>query len=180
MSTTFSVIVTCYNYKTFVEEAVDSALAQTRAPVQVIVVDDGSTDGSTELLKTRYGSDPRVTLVCGVNGGQLAAFQRGAAVAEADVLCFLDADDRWDPDYLEKIGALYDARRDIDFVFSDVVLFGKEEERIGFADRELDLGITAVATYLTAHWYGAPTSALSLRRVLALRTLDLPDEFRIT
>ena len=78
MSTTFSVIVTCYNYRDFVEEAVDSALAQTRAAAQVIVVDDGSTDGSSELLRARYGDDPRVTLLFGENGGQLAAFQRGA------------------------------------------------------------------------------------------------------
>lgn len=178
MGVSFSVVVTCYNYRAFVEEAVDSALAQTRAAAQVIVVDDGSTDGSTELLKSRYGEDSRVTLVFGTNGGQLAAFQRGAAAATGDVLCFLDADDRWAPDYLEKIGALYDERRDVDFVFSDVQLFGNEKGRIGYAEGATDLGYTAVSTYLTAHWYGAPTSAISLRRTLALRTLDLPDEFR--
>lgn len=177
MTTTFSVIVTCYNYKAFVEEAVESALAQSRAAAQVIVVDDGSTDGSTELLQARYGQDARVTLVCGRNGGQLAAFQRGAAVASGDVLCFLDADDRWTPDYLAKIGALYDERRDIDFVFTDTQLFGEEERLLGYADRAMDLGYTAVATYASAHWYGAPTSAVSLRRALALRCLDLPEGF---
>jgi glycosyltransferase involved in cell wall biosynthesis len=52
-STTFAVVVTCYNYKDYVAEAVDSALAQSRAAAQIIVVDDGSTDGSTQLLRER-------------------------------------------------------------------------------------------------------------------------------
>ena len=179
MSTTFSVIVTCYNYRDFVEEAVDSALAQTRAAAQVIVVDDGSTDGSSELLRARYGDDPRVTLLFGENGGQLAAFQRGAAVASGDVLCFLDADDRWLPTHLEQIGALYDERRDVDFVFTDVQLFGDDQRLLAYADRALDLGYTVIGTCALAHWYGAPTSALSLRRHMALRCLDLPHGFRI-
>ena len=103
MSTTFSVIVTCYNYRDFVEEAVDSALAQTRAAAQVIVVDDGSTDGSSELLRARYGDDPRVTLLFGENGGQLAAFQRGAAVASGDVLCFDSYSGRYFKSSMEKL-----------------------------------------------------------------------------
>ena len=178
--TTFCVIVTCYNYKAFVEEAVDSALAQTLAPTQVIVVDDGSTDGSSELLKARYGDDARVTLLCGPNGGQLVGFLRGMAVASADVVCFLDADDRWEPDYLAKLAALYDARADVGFVFSDIIQFGDVKRRMGYADREVDLGYTAIATYALTHWYGAPTSALSLRTELARRCLDLPEDMART
>lgn len=180
MSTTFSVIITCYNYKAFVEEAVDSALAQTRAAAQVIVVDDGSTDGSTQLLQQRYGNDARVTLVCGENGGQLVAFQRGIAAARGDVLCFLDADDRWEPDYLAKIAAVYDARKDVGFIFSDIVLFGQEARTIGYADRAMDLGYTAISTYVLTYWYGAPTSALSLRADYARRCLDLPQDYART
>ena len=174
--TSFAVIVTSYNYIGFVAEAIDSALAQRRAPAQVIVVDDGSTDGSPGLLRERYGDDARVTLLCGENGGQLAAFQRGVAAADADVLCFLDADDRWEPDYLAKIGELYDARRDVDFVFSDIQLFGDEQHRVAYAERAMDLGYTAVSTYVLTYWYGAPTSALSLRSDWARRALDLPQD----
>lgn len=179
-NTSFSVLVTCYNYKAFVEEAVESALAQTRAAQQVIVVDDGSTDGCTELLQARYGNDARVTLLCGENGGQLAAFQRGVAAATGEVLCFLDADDRWAPDYLEKIGAVYDARRDVGFVFSDIALFGNEERVVGYAAGPLDLGYTAISTYVLTYWYGAPTSALSLRADYARRCLDLPADYAKT
>jgi len=171
----FSVVVTNYNYRAFVCEAVDSALAQSRAPLQVIVVDDGSTDGSPSLLSERYGNDPRVTLLIGENGGQLAAFRRGLARVQGDVVCFLDADDCWRPEHLERLGEVFDARADIDFVFSDLELFGQQCARMRYADRALDLGYTVVSTYMLMRWYGAPTSALALRTPWATRTLDLPD-----
>lgn len=179
-TTTFGIVVTCYNYRDFVVEAVDSALAQTRPPKQIVVVDDGSKDGSQDVLRQRYGDDPRVTLLFCENGGQLVAFQRGLAATDADVVCFLDADDRWEPAHLEKIGALYDARADVDFVFNDIVLFGNETRTIAFADRALDLGYTAIATWALTYWYGAPTSALSLRRALAERCLTLSPQAMAT
>jgi len=178
--TSFAVVITSYNYRDFVGTAVDSALAQTRAAAQVIVVDDGSSDGSAELLRERYGNDPRVTLVCGENGGQLVAFQRGVARATADVICFLDADDRWEADYLSRLGELYDDRRDVDFVFSDMQLFGDENRWMGYSERTQDLGHTAISTYMLMHWYGAPTSALSMRALWARRTLELPEELSHT
>lgn len=176
----FSVIVTNYNYGRFVDEAVDSALSQSRAPLQVIVVDDGSSDGSPEALAERYGDDPRVTLVLGQNGGQLAAFSRGLAHAQGDVIAFLDADDVWRPDYLRQLGDVFDGRKDVDFVFSDIELFGEESGTMRFADRPMDLGFTAVSTYMLAKWYGAPTSALALRTPLARRTLDLPADMAVS
>lgn len=178
--TTFAVVVTSYNYRAFVEEAIDSALGQSRPPVQVVVVDDGSTDGSPELLRARYGDDPRVVLICGPNGGQLAAFRAGLSEIRADVVCFLDADDRWNAGYLDRVGEVYDARADVDFVFSDIDLFGDETGKIAFATRGMDLGYTMVATYALTTWYGAPTSALSLRSGLARRCLDLPVEMLAT
>lgn len=171
-----SVVITNYNYREFVAEAVDSALGQTRPPLDVVVVDDGSSDGSVELLRTRYADEPRVRLLCVGNAGQLAAFQRGLAATEGDVVCFLDADDRWSPTYLSQIGAQYDASREVDFVFSDVTLIGNESGRQGYAAEAQDIGYTVLATWVTGRWYGAPTSALSLRRALASRVLDLPAE----
>jgi len=179
-TTTISVIVTCYNYRDFVAEAVDGVLAQKHPATQLIVVDDGSSDGSTQLLRERYGTDPRVTLLTGENGGQLAAFQRGLAVATGDVICFLDADDRWAPDYLGRLAAFFDEHRETDFVLTDVRLFGDDNRMVAYADRPMDLGYTVISTYMTGHWYGAPTSALALRRDWAERCLDLPESFRKT
>jgi len=177
--TSFAVVITNYNYRPYVVEAVDSALAQTHAPVQVLVVDDGSTDGSRDLLSERYGQDSRVSLLYGENGGQLVGFQRGVAQAQADVVAFLDADDRWEPRYLEQLAALYGARKDVDFVFSDLQVFGDHSERMLFEDAStpVDLGFTAISTYILQPWYGAPTSALSMRLRWAQDTLDLPASF---
>lgn len=177
---TFAVVVTSYNYRDFVIEAVESALAQSRAAVQVIIVDDGSTDGSDELLLQHYGADERIVLICGRNGGQLDAFQRGVSRVQADVVCFLDSDDRWAPDYLARLGELYDARRDVDFVFTDMLHFGEENKVVGFHRCAVDLGYTAVITYALTRWYGAPTSALSMRASWAQKVLDVPDGFRET
>ena len=173
----FSVVITCYNYREFVAEAVDSALAQTLAPLEVIVVDDGSSDGSDQLLRERYGDDARVQLVTGPNGGQLKAFQRGLAQAQGELVCFLDADDRWGSDYLRQLGDVFESRGDVDFVFSDVQLIGNESGRHGYAGEAMDLGYTVLGTWVRGHWYGAPTSALALRRRLAERVLDLPADF---
>lgn len=177
-ATTFAVVITSYNYRDFVLEAVNSALAQSRRAEQVIVIDDGSTDGSDALLQEHFAADDRVTLICATNGGQLHGLQRGMAVVQADVVCFMDSDDRWAADYLEQIGALYDQRPDVDFVFSDMRHFGQDDRRVGFHSRAVDLGYTAISTYVLTTWYGAPTSAVSMRSPLARRVLDLPDAFR--
>jgi len=175
--TSFTVVVTSYNYKRFVSEAVQSALGQTRPAHQIIVVDDGSTDGSAALLQEHFGGDPRVTLLLGKNRGQLSAFKRGIAPATGSVVCFLDADDRWRPDYLAKIGAIYDSRPEVDFVFTALQLFDRESGALRYADRDVDYGYTAILVYMMAYWYGAPTSALSLRTPWAQRALDLPESF---
>ena len=174
--TRFAVVITSYNYRDYVAEAVDSALAQTRPAEQVIVVDDGSTDGSADLLRSRYGNDPRVTLLCTPNGGQLAAFQRGVAAVDADVICFLDSDDRWEPDYIARVAELYEQRPDVGFVISDMCWFGEQNRTVGAGDAPIDYGYTAISTYAATAWYGAPTSALSMRVEWARRSLQLPDE----
>lgn len=176
----FAVVITSYNYRKFVIEAVESALVQQRKPLQVIVVDDGSTDGSDTLLREHYATDSRVTLICGSNAGQLAAFQRGMQEVQAEVTCFLDSDDRWAADYLERLGALYDTRKDIDFVFTDMQHFDQQDRLEGFHPTAVDLGYTAISTWQLTFWYGAPTSAVSMRTSWARRVLDLPDHFRET
>jgi glycosyltransferase involved in cell wall biosynthesis len=89
------VVINNYNYARFLGVAVESALAQTHQRVNVIVVDDGSTDESRELL-ARY--DGQVELVLKQNGGQASALNTGFLRSRADVVIFLDADDRLRPD----------------------------------------------------------------------------------
>src|SRR4051794_28017522 len=89
-----SVIVNNFNYERYVGAAVESALAQDHPDIEVVVVDDGSTDGSTEVIA---GFGDRIVPVLKPNGGQGSAFNAGFAAASGDVVIFLDADDRLAP-----------------------------------------------------------------------------------
>ena len=85
-----SIVIDNYNYGGFVAEAIDSALAQTYPDTEVIVVDDGSSDGSREVIAA-YGD--RVRPLLKENGGQASAFNAGFGLARGEVILFLDADD---------------------------------------------------------------------------------------
>lgn len=93
-----SCIVPVWNGERYLREALDSILAQTRPPDEIVVVDDGSTDGSAEIIRS-CGS--RVRCVFQPNAGAAAARNRGVAAARGELLCFLDQDDRWVPRKLE-------------------------------------------------------------------------------
>jgi glycosyltransferase involved in cell wall biosynthesis len=89
--TGFSVVITCYNHAKYIRDAVDSALAQSYAPSQVIVVDDASTDTSVEVLR-RYGDS--ITLIAHAeNQGISRARNAGTAPADGDYIVYLDGDD---------------------------------------------------------------------------------------
>src|SRR5438093_5486172 len=94
-----SVIIPSYNSAHFVLQAVQSALEQTYSPVEVIVVDDGSTDDTRERLVPQNG---RIRYVYQSNGGPSKARNRGIKEAQGDLIAFLDADDRWLPEKLQK------------------------------------------------------------------------------
>lgn len=94
-----TVVIPNYNYAAYLREAVDSVLAQTFENVEVVVVDDGSTDASREVIES-YGG--RVTAIFQENCGVAAARNNGVAAASGDFVTFLDADDRWLPDKLKK------------------------------------------------------------------------------
>lgn len=94
-----SVIIPTYNYGRFIAQTIDSALGQTLPPREVIVVDDGSTDSTPEIL-ARYGE--RIRVIRKQNGGVAAARNTGAEAAAGDLLAFLDADDIWLPQKLER------------------------------------------------------------------------------
>lgn len=89
-----SICITNFNYRQYVGAAVDSALAQTYPAVEVVVVDDGSTDGSLELLQ---GYGDRIRLQAQANSGQISAVNRAFAASTGVVVLFLDADDLLQP-----------------------------------------------------------------------------------
>ena len=85
-----TVIIGNYNYAHFLEQAIRSVLDQTYENVQLIVVDDGSTDHSRDIIHS-FGD--AVQAIFQENAGQGAAFNAGLALAQGDIICFLDSDD---------------------------------------------------------------------------------------
>jgi glycosyltransferase involved in cell wall biosynthesis len=101
-----SIIIRNWNYGCFLRDAIDSALAQTHVSTEVIVLDDGSTDDSREILAL-YGNQVRAVLRA-ENGGEGSAVNAGFAAATGDIVLFLDSDDVLAPEAVARIVALWD------------------------------------------------------------------------
>jgi len=103
---TSAVVIPTYNRSATLRGALDSVYSQTRAPDQVIVVDDGSTDDTSDWVERDH---PNVTFVRQENAGVAAARNRGVALATTEWVAFLDSDDEWRPNKLERqLAALAD------------------------------------------------------------------------
>lgn len=103
-SVTISVIIPLYNKECEIGDTLRSVLAQTLPPAEIVVVDDGSTDRSAEIVRA-IGS-PLVKLVTQSNAGECAARNRAIAESTGDYIALLDADDTWEPGFLEEIAAM--------------------------------------------------------------------------
>lgn len=122
-----SVIVPCFNYGAYVEEAVNSVLGQTLRDVEIIVVNDGSTDPNT-IASLEALLKPRTRVVHQGNSGLPMARNRGIAEARGKYICCLDADDTLEPTYLEKAVSLLESNPGVGFVYPWVRLFGDQED----------------------------------------------------
>ena len=171
---TTTCLVSNYNYSAYVAEAVDSALRQSVPFDQIIVVDDGSTDDSVQLLTERYGNHPIVQIICKENEGQLSCFNEGFARATGDIIFFLDADDVLEPNYVEKALGVYDRQRDCDFLACGRRMFGQREGVSLKFPTDRDLGYSVIFTAFQREWIGTPTSCLSIRRRVLSQILPLP------
>lgn len=100
----FSVVIPLYNKERMVEATIRSVLNQTEGNFELIVVNDGSTDRSAQVVRSI--TDGRIRLIDQENGGVSSARNKGIAQARGKYICFLDADDRWYPDFLSEVLAL--------------------------------------------------------------------------
>jgi glycosyltransferase involved in cell wall biosynthesis len=100
-----SVLINNYNYARFLSEALASVSAQSLAPHEIIVVDDGSTDESLQVLENLAATTPGLRIHAQTNGGQISALRAAVMLATGDWCVFLDADDTWAPDHLAELTA---------------------------------------------------------------------------
>jgi glycosyltransferase involved in cell wall biosynthesis len=106
-----SVVITVYNLENFVAEAIQSVLSQTHPANEIIVVDDGSKDGSVKAIES-FGDQVKLVKM-EKNSGVLPAFLAGIKASSGDILSFLDGDDVWMPEKLEKVMKVFERDADV-------------------------------------------------------------------
>ena len=112
-----SVVITAYNEEAFVGIALGSALRQTRTDLEIIVVDDGSVDGTADVVNSF--SDQRIRLIRQENQGLSAARNTGIAAANCELIAFLDSDDLWVPEFCAEMAAALERQPAAGFAYSD-------------------------------------------------------------
>ena len=128
-----SIVMPCYNYAPYLAQAIASVEQQTLTNWQLIVVNDGSTDNTMEVLEV-YQNQPNIIVIDKPNGGVSSARNRGMAQATGKYIAFLDADDIWQPHKLEKVVTAMEAHNAW-FGASDFGRFSATSEDFGkFSD----------------------------------------------
>jgi glycosyltransferase involved in cell wall biosynthesis len=115
-----SILIPTYDRAAILPEAIDSVLAQTYGPLEAIVIDDGSHDDTAEVVRARYGHDPRVRYVYQDNGGVSSARNRGFREATGEFVAFLDSDDYWYPHKLAAQVAALHALPEVGMIWTDL------------------------------------------------------------
>lgn len=178
-----SIAINNYNYGQFLSQAIDSCLTQSYSPVEVIVVDDGSTDNSREIMAT-YGD--KIIPVFKENGGQASAFNAGFAASHGEIICFLDADDVCLPEKVAEVVKAFGDRTDLEWCFHPLKwVDGEAKSSIerGFVyppAGEYDLREHIKKGKLRDKLPVLPsTSGLCFRRSLLTQILPMPEAKRI-
>jgi GT2 family glycosyltransferase len=169
---TLSVIIPAYQASAFVADAVASALAQTVAPHEVIVCDDGSTDGLGAALAPHLD---RITLVRRPHGGVAAARNSALEVASGEFVVMLDADDVYEPTRLEALGELAARLPDLDILATDLWL----EEGGGSRARFYETVDFSVADQRLAILESCFVACPALRRMRVLEEGGFDESFEV-
>lgn len=149
---TYSVIIPVYNVRNYLPACIESVLSQTFTDFEVILVDDGSTDGSGELCNEYAGKDDRIKVIHQVNSGLSAARNAGIDAALGEYLAFLDSDDYWSsPQMLMQLDAYIAGGADI-AVFGVEILGDEKAQKMYRHIIELD--------QLPSMWYDTGTHYL--------------------
>ncbi len=171
-----SIIINNYNYGSFVAEAINSALNQTYSPIEIIVVDDGSTDNSREIIAS-YGD--QIVPILKENGGQASAYNAGFAATSGEIICFLDSDDLFLPEKVALVVKEFQADSEIGWCFHTLRLIDDKTNREIGLTRQNGVGkcdfrdLVKQGTPL----YVPPSSGLCFQRSLLAQIIPIPEVF---
>lgn len=174
-----SIVINNYNYDRFLAEAIDSALNQTYPHTEVIVVDDGSTDKSPDII-ARYGD--QILPILQANGKQAAAFNSGFASSKGEIIIFLDSDDYLFPYAIEKIVAIWSSelakvhyRLNVVDTVGQSLGYSSPQGTSLLAQKEVWKTILDKGGYVST-----PTSGNALNRHVLEKLFPIPDEYKLT
>ncbi|HJU03919.1 MAG TPA: glycosyltransferase family A protein [Nitrospiraceae bacterium] len=160
-SATVSVVIPVYNAREVIGETIRSVLAQTWKEIEIVVVDDGSTDGSEEVIRPL---GDRIKYVRQENGGVAKARNRGIAESSGPYVALLDHDDLWDPTKLEKQVSVLERHPKIGMVVTDVARMDRTGSPIGLIGAGYDPSDTFARLFVQGY---IPTpSAAMIRRTV--------------
>jgi glycosyltransferase involved in cell wall biosynthesis len=171
-----SILITNYNYCSYLNEAIDSALNQTYSNTEVIVIDDGSTDDSKKII-TSYKD--RIIPVFKENGGQASAINIGFAISQGDIICSLDADDIWLPIKVEEVVNAASSNPKAAIIYHKVQNIDKTGEPLGhpWPPYKAIVGDISDKVVKTGSWWPwPPSTALSFTRTFLAKVMDIPEE----
>lgn len=176
-----SVIVSNYNYGRFLRDAAASVLSQTYRRLELIICDDGSTDGSRAVIEAIAGADGRVRALYKPNGGQASAWNLALRVSCGEIVCFLDPDDAFLPTKVARVVAAFVAAPESGCCYHRLRVARHDLTPTGdVTPRLLDRGWSGEAALGRGAWGSWPqSSGLSIRRCVAELALPIPDEFRL-
>lgn len=181
MTPLISVIIDTYNYGRFIEKAIDSAINQNfpKNDFEIIVVDDGSTDGTQKIVK-KYKD--KIKYIYKENRGQASAFNVGFENANGQAIVFLDSDDYYSSNKLERIAQEFQVRETIDVVYHCLFLVDKDYRIIGeWPDRKIEIEKHPLKSYLNGKLpYTFPTPSICVRADCLKKIMPIPERFNIT
>lgn len=168
-----SVVISSYNYGIFLVECIQSVLNNDYKNIEIIIVDDGSNDGSNELLNDNFSNVKNIIIIKKENGGQLSVFNEAIKHISGDIICFLDADDLYKPNYISTIVNLYRSVPECDFLIVRKEYFGLENYIEAPISNNMDLGYSIFSTYYLKEYVGSSTSTISMKKEILLKILPL-------
>jgi glycosyltransferase involved in cell wall biosynthesis len=161
-----SVVIPAYNAEATIDDTLRSVRSQTHRALEIIVVDDGSTDRTTSLVKAHAAADGRVTLIAQENAGVAAARNAGWQSARSTLIAFVDADDLWAPSKIERqLDVILSGGLQVGLVYTWWALID-ERNRIRFKIRGRDIAGDVQEQMLMGNFVGHASSPLIRRQAL--------------